>query len=147
MKNEVSQPVIVEQEFRCSIDDVWESFTEINRMRQWFFENIPEFKAEVGFRTEFNVQSESRHFLHVWEVTEVVPQERLTIHWQYGGYAGDSYVDFELFEHQNGSHLRLTHRIIQDFPQDISEFSRESCLAGWTYFINDRLRNYLEKKL
>ncbi len=44
-------------------------------MRKWYFENIPAFKPEVGFETQFNVQSEERNFLHKWKVTEVQPSE------------------------------------------------------------------------
>ena len=36
--------------------------------------------------------------------------------------------------------------IVESFPQDIPEFSRMSCLGGWTYFINQSLKEYLEKK-
>jgi len=43
------EPIIVEQTFNRSIDTVWNSVTEIDQMRQWYFENIPSFKPEVGF--------------------------------------------------------------------------------------------------
>lgn len=46
-------------------------------MRQWFFENIESFKPEVGFETQFNVQAESRNFLHMWKIIEVVPMKKI----------------------------------------------------------------------
>ncbi len=61
-KNE--KPIIVEQTFNSSIDTVWNSITEIDQMRQWYFENIPSFKPKVGFETH-NVQSQNRNFLHM----------------------------------------------------------------------------------
>ena len=63
------EPVIVEQTYNTSMDTVWKSITEIDQMRQWFFENIPSFKPEVRFNTQFNVQSHDRNFLHMWKVT------------------------------------------------------------------------------
>jgi hypothetical protein len=33
-------------------------------MRQWYFPMLPDFKAEVGFSVEFNVECEGRNFLH-----------------------------------------------------------------------------------
>ena len=38
---------------------------------------------------------------------------------------------------------RLT-AIIEDFPEDIPEFSRESCNKGWEYFIQNRLKVFLD---
>jgi hypothetical protein len=35
---------------------------------------------------------------------------------------------------------------LQSFPGHIPEFKRESCLAGWQYFIRERLKKFLEKK-
>ena len=42
-------------------------------MRQWYFENIPAFKAEVGFETQFEIHNQGRIFPHRWKVTKVVP--------------------------------------------------------------------------
>ncbi len=91
-------PVIVEQSFNTPIEVVWNAITEIDQMRQWYFENIPSFKPEVGFETQFNIKNEDRNFLHLWKVTDVVPLNRITYNWKYEGYPGDSYVGFELFK-------------------------------------------------
>ena len=138
------EPVIVEQTFHTSIDAVWKAITEIDQMRRWFFDNIPSFKPEVGFETRFNVTSKGRHFLHLWKVTEVVPLKKITCNWKYEGYAGDSFVVFELFEQDNATTLRVTNRVVEDFPEDIPEFSRESCIGGWTFFIKKSLKEFLE---
>jgi uncharacterized protein YndB with AHSA1/START domain len=139
------EPVIVEQTFNTSIDTVWKSITEIDQMRQWYFENIPSFKPEVGFETQFNVQSQDRNFPHMWKVTEVVPLKMITYNWKYEGYSGDSFVTFELFKQNNLTKLRLTHQVQECFPEDIPEFSRESGVEGWTFFIKKSLKEYLEK--
>jgi len=58
-------PVIVSQNFSQSLETVWNAITDVALMRQWFFDNIPDFKAEVGFQTKFNVKALSRDFLHL----------------------------------------------------------------------------------
>ncbi|MHA1916673.1 MAG: SRPBCC family protein, partial [Promethearchaeota archaeon] len=79
-KNE--EPIIVEQFFNASIESVWNAITNVDQMRQWYFENIPSFKAEVEFETQFNVQSQERNFLHMWKVTEVVPMKKIVYNWK-----------------------------------------------------------------
>ncbi|NER15027.1 SRPBCC domain-containing protein [Leptobacterium flavescens] len=138
------QPVIVEQVFKISIDELWDSITQLPLMKQWFFENIEEFEAEVGFSTRFNVHSEGRDFLHLWEITEADAPRKIVYNWKYEGYEGDSFVSFELFEQKGGSKLRLTHRVTQDFTSDVPEFNRDSCLNGWKYFISGNLKDFLE---
>jgi uncharacterized protein YndB with AHSA1/START domain len=114
-------------------------------MRSWFFENIPAFKPEVGFETGFDVQSQRRNFHHLWRVTEVIPNRKLTYQWKYREYPGDSFVTFELSTEDGKTKLTLTALVVEDFPDDIPEFRRESCLAGWTYFIQDRLKTFLDR--
>ncbi len=138
-------PVIVEQSFNTPIEVVWNAITEIDQMRQWYFENIPSFKPEVGFETQFNIKNEDRNFLHLWKVTDVVPLNRITYNWKYEGYPGDSYVGFELFKQHTLTKLRLTHQVQESFPEDIPEFSREMCIAGWTFFIQKSLKKFLER--
>jgi uncharacterized protein YndB with AHSA1/START domain len=139
------EPIIVEQTFIAPMDTVWKAITEIGQMRQWYFDNIPTFKAEVGFETQFNVECNGRNIMHRWKVTEVVPMMKITYKWKYEGYPGDSFVVFELFNQDNATTLRLTHNVIENFPDDIPEFTRESCLEGWTFFIQKSLKEYLEQ--
>jgi uncharacterized protein YndB with AHSA1/START domain len=127
------------------INDVWNSITKIDQMRQWYFESIPSFKPEVGFETQFNVKSQGRNFMHLWTVTDVVPSKMLAYNWKYENISGDSLVKFELFEENNLTKLRLTHQVLEDFPDDIPEFKRESGVEGWTFFISKSLKVFLEK--
>lgn len=139
------EPIIVEQSFNTSIDTVWKSITEIEQMRQWYFKNIPSFKAEVGFETRFNVQNQDRNFLHQWKVTEVVSPKLIAYNWKYENYPGDSLVKFQLFEENSSTKLILTYQVLEDFPDDIPEFKRESGVEGWTFFIKKSLKEFLEK--
>ena len=137
------KPIVVEETFKATIDSVWNAITEVDQMRRWFFENIPDFKPVPGFIVEFNVVNKGKTFPHKWRITRVVPKKFIEYNWRYGGYPGDAYVTFEL-EHIDGStRLRLTHRITEDFPAEVPEFTRESCTAGWNYFINQNLKHYL----
>lgn len=138
------EPVVVEQIFNSPLVRVWNALTRPDQMKEWFFEQIEDFKPELGFKTSFNVQSGGRDFPHLWTVSEVVPRQKLTINWKYGGYAGDSFVIFELEELDRQTRLRLTHEVVESFPQHIPEFTRESCAEGWHYFIHKSLKEYLD---
>ena len=137
--------IIIKQTFNRSVKDVWKAISDVKQMRLWFFDNIPDFKAQVGFETRFNIKSGDRNFLHLWKIIEVEPLKKIVYNWKYDGYSGDSFVVFELVGQGNKTDLRLTHQVVEDFPRDIPEFSVESCKAGWTFFINQNLKRYLEK--
>ncbi len=38
--------VVVKQVFSNSVTQVWQAITQLDQMKQWFFENIPEFSRE-----------------------------------------------------------------------------------------------------
>jgi uncharacterized protein YndB with AHSA1/START domain len=141
------KPIIVEQVFNASRTDVWNALTDIDEMKKWYFENIPAFEPVNGFKTSFNVISNGRNFLHKWEVTEVIPEERIAYTWRFEGYGGLSTTDFFLKEENGGVRLILTVTVQEDFQENIEEFKRESCIGGWNYFIKERLKNYLESKI
>jgi uncharacterized protein YndB with AHSA1/START domain len=84
------EPIVLEQTFNSSIESVWNAITEIEQMRQWYFENIPAFKPEIGFETQFNVQSNHRNFLHKWKVTELQHLKLITYSWKFEDYPGKS---------------------------------------------------------
>jgi len=138
------EPVLVTQKFSVPVQKVWKAITNPDQMKAWFFENIPDFKPEVGFNTRFNVDSGEHHFMHLWEITEVIPGKRIVYNWRYEGYPGNSFVVFELFDEDKRTCLKLSHLGVASFPDDIPEFTRESCLGGWNYFIKNRLKTYLE---
>ncbi|WP_299225965.1 SRPBCC domain-containing protein [uncultured Psychroserpens sp.] len=137
-------PIIIEHSFDQSKERLWKAITELNEMKQWFFNNIPAFKAEVGFETTFTVISEDRVFTHEWKIMEVIPLHKICYNWKYSNYKGDAIVSFELFEDSNKTKLILTTNVIEDFSDTIPEFKRESCIAGWNYFIKDSLVNYFK---
>lgn len=139
------EPIIVEETFHTSIDAVWKAITEPGQMRQWFFENIPDFKPEEGFETKFKVVSGERTFTHLWRVTEVIPKKKITYNWKYAEYTGDSFVTFELSARDDSVKLTLITIVTENFPDDVPEFKRESCIGGWEYFIKGNLRKFLSE--
>lgn len=139
-------PVIIKHYFESSISDVWKAISELDQMKHWFFEQIPEFKAEVGFEVSFNVEAPSRDFFHLWRITEVIPNQKLSYNWKYADLKGDSFVTFELFTENNKTLLILSTKVIEDFDDTIPEFTRASCFNGWNYFIKDRLNTFLMNK-
>ncbi len=138
------KPIIVEETYNKPIKTVWKAITEPAQMRKWFMENIPDFKPEVDFETEFDVKAGGRVFPHHWRITKVEPNKLIEYNWKYGGYQGEAYVVFELTKEGSLTRLKLTNIVVEDFSEDIPEFKRESCIGGWTYFINERLKDYLE---
>lgn len=136
-------PVKVSRQFQQPMTKVWQAITLHEEMLQWFFENIPEFKAEKGFSTAFSVVSENRTFTHLWKVVDVKPEKLISYTWSYEEYPGNSLLTMKLTPSQGGTQLTLTHETTADFPDGIPEFERESCLGGWRYFINERLSAYL----
>lgn len=141
----IDPPIIVEETYNKPIETVWRAITEPVQMRKWFFDNIPDFKPEVGFEIEFDVETGGRVFPHQWKITKVESGKLIEYNWKYGGYEGDAYVTFELTPEENATRLRLTNIVVEDFQDDIPEFKRESCIGGWNYFIKERLKKYLDK--
>jgi uncharacterized protein YndB with AHSA1/START domain len=140
-----TEPIIVEETYRAPIERVWDAITSKDQMRKWFFESINDFVPQVGFYTKFDVSSGEKNYLHVWRVMEVVPNQRLTLEWKYGGYPGDSFVTFELSRSGEGTHLKLTHLGLDTFPRDDPAFTRDSCIQGWNYFLCQRLKEFLDE--
>jgi uncharacterized protein YndB with AHSA1/START domain len=144
--NSREDPIVVEQDFDRSAPDVWNAITDIKEMRNWYFEDIPDFKAEPGFCSRFSVEAGDRTFVHIWHVTEVIPQREVIYSWKYEGFPGESSLSFEVSGDEHSAHLLVTAAIIKPFPDNIPEFKRQAGVEGWTYFIKDRLKNYLDAR-
>ena len=122
---------------------VWKAITDRDEMKQWYFD-LKEFKAIPGFEFQFEGGPDDRKYLHKCRITEVVPGKKLQYSWRYENHIGNSFVTFELFEEGEKTRLRLTHAGLETFPQDNSDFARESFNGGWTELIKHLLRQYLE---
>ena len=141
-----TKPIIVTQLFDTSINKVWSAITEVEQMKKWYFPVIDFFEPEVGFETQFIIQVEDRVFQHQWKVIEVIPQKKISYQWKFEGYPGTGVSTFELTEESHQIELKLTFTTLENFPQDIPEFKRESGVEGWNYLIKESLKEYLVQK-
>lgn len=137
-------PIFIEKSYASSPEQIWKALTDLAEMKQWYFEMLSEFEAKVGFQTSFSLENEGRAFTHQWEIVEVIPQKLLKYRWNYTEYPGDSYVSFSLEPEGAETKLRLETVVVEDFPDQIPEFKRESGVAGWEYLLGESLRKYLE---
>lgn len=136
-------PVISEDTYEVSRDLLWSAITDITHMQKWYFDVLTEFLPEVGFTTSFTIENEGRVFPHVWKVLEVESGSLIKYRWTFTNYEGVGDVSFEIFDEGHHCRLRVTNEIIEDYPEGIPEFKRESCQGGWDYFVKQRLKEYL----
>jgi uncharacterized protein YndB with AHSA1/START domain len=141
-----NQPIVLERILNASISKVWKAITDKDEMKNWYFD-LEEFKAEPGFKFQFlGGPDPDKQYLHLCEVTEVIPQKKLTYSWCYHGYTGISYVTFVLFDQGHNTLLRLTHKGIETFPKENADFAIKNFEEGWNEIIHTSLKNYLEKR-
>ncbi len=88
---------------------------------------------------------EGEKYVHLCEITEVVPKEKLSYSWQYENLPGKSVVTFELFPEENNTKVKLTHEGIESFRANGPDFAKESFAEGWTMIIGTSLKNFVEK--
>lgn len=142
MKN---QPIVLEKLLNSHIKKVWTALTDKDEMKVWYFD-LAEFKAETGFKFRFTGgPSPEKQYLHLCEVTEIIPEKKLTYSWKYDGYTGISFVTFELFPQGDQTLLKLTHAGIETFPKENPDFDIKNFQEGWNAIIDTSLKEYLEK--
>ena len=139
-----NQDIIIEKVYNSPVQKVWEALTDNDQMKIWYFD-LPEFKAEKGFEFQFYGGKEAdRQYLHLCKVTHVVPGKLLTYSWKYDGYPGHSFVTFALDTEGAGTRLTLTHSGIETFERFNPDFAKEEFVKGWTSFLNDSLKDFLD---
>jgi uncharacterized protein YndB with AHSA1/START domain len=143
-KNQLAEAVIVERTLNAPIARVWKALTDVDQMRQWYFD-LKEFKPEVGFEFEFVVEHEGNRYHHLCKVTEVILQKKIAYTWRYKGEPGNSLVTIELFPESNMTRLRLTHEGLETFPKTPA-YARKNFEAGWTAIIGSELKQFVEKE-
>lgn len=137
-------PFVIEQTYNAPVEKVWQAITDVNQMRQWYFD-LKDFKAEVGFEFSFEGGKDDDVYVHLCKVTEVEPGKKLTHSWKYEGYDGNSFVTWELFPEGDKTRVKLTHEGLESFPQNDPNFRRESFAAGWTHITGISLKEFVEK--
>ena len=142
-KTEPVDAVVLERTFDAPIERVWNALTDVEQMRQWYFD-LKEFKAEPGFEFEFVVEHDGNKYHHLCKVTEAVPQKKIAYTWRYKGEPGDSLVTFELFANGDKTRLKLTHEGLETFPKTPA-YARKNFEAGWTAIIGSELKQFVEE--
>jgi len=140
-----AEPFVIERTYNAPVSKVWEAITDHTKMQEWYFK-LEDFKPEVGFKFTFEGGSKDQKYIHLCEITEVIPQKKLVHSWNYKDYPGGSFVTWELFDEDGKTKLKLTHAGLETFPQNIKDLGKESFTKGWTHIIGTSLANYLEKE-
>jgi uncharacterized protein YndB with AHSA1/START domain len=141
-------PVIIERTFDAPVSVVWKALTNLDDMKQWWphLASLEAFEPEVGFAAQFSIHHDGKDFLHIWEVTEVAPERKLSYSWKFAGNPGDSTVTYELFPEGNKTRLKLTHGGLESFlPESNPHLARGNFLMGWTS-LGATLQQFLEKR-
>jgi len=139
-----TEPFIIERTFNAPASKVWKAITDKNDMKKWYFD-LKEFNPLVGFEFKFYGGEEGgRQYLHLCRITEVTAGRKITYSWKYDGYAGESFVTFELFPEGNKTRLKLTHAGLETFSADNPDLKRENFAEGWTQIIGTSLKDFLE---
>src|ERR1700761_9527856 len=139
-----AEPFVIERTMNAPVEKVWDAITNRDKMEQWYF-NLAEFKPEVGFEFSFEGGTEVKCYLHLCKITEVIPVKKLQYSWRYDGYAGNSFVTFELFPEGNQTRVKLTHEGLETFPADNQDFAKENFVGGWNHIIGKSLTEFVEK--
>ena len=139
------EPVVLHRVFNASVSKVWTALTYKNEMKKWYFD-LRGFRPEVGFKFEFKGGPEDgKQYTHLCEITEAIPEKKLTYSWRYDGHEGNSFVTFELSPQADKTLLTLTHRALGSFPQNNPDFAAKNFYEGWNHIINTSLKDFLEE--
>ena len=138
-----TEPFVIERTYNAPVSKVWKAITDKDDMKKWYFD-LPEFRPEVGFEFNFRAGEKDKLYLHLCKITEVVKGKKLTYSWKYDGYAGESFVTWELFEEGDKTRLKLTHSGLETFPADNPDLARHNFERGWTEIVGTSLKEYLE---
>lgn len=139
-----NQAIVLERLFDAQASKVWKAITDKDEMKIWYFD-LADFKAKAGLKFQFTGgPSPDKQYLHLCEITEVIPGKKLTYSWRYDGYSGKSFVTFELSEQDNKTLLKLTHNGIETFPKENADLAKHNFVEGWNYIIHTALKDYLE---
>lgn len=138
-----TEPFVIERTFNAPLQKVWKAITDKEDMKKWYFD-LAEFIPKVGFEFEFMGGEKDKCYLHKCKVTEVEEGKKITYSWRYDGYAGNSFVTWELFDEGGKTRLKLTHAGLETFPADNPDLAKHNFERGWTSILDTSLKGYLE---
>lgn len=137
-------PFVIERTLNAPAGKIWKALTDKDEMKKWYFD-LDAFEPRVGFQFKFPGQGHTgEQYMHLCEIKEVIPGQKLSYSWEYDGLEGSSVVTFELIPDGDKTILKLTHAGLETFPKNNPDFAPSSFSAGWTALIGEHLPNYLE---
>lgn len=142
----MGESVIKEYSYKSTPEKLWKALTVKEQMKLWYFD-IEKFKPEIGFEFRFWGGTETRQYLHICKITEVVFGKKLCHTWSYDGIPGETNLCFEI--EQTGketTNLKLSHSGFETFPKDNPDLAPKNFDEGWTYILGTSLKNYIEGK-
>jgi uncharacterized protein YndB with AHSA1/START domain len=130
--------------YHTSPEKLWNAITVKEEMKLWYFDP-EEFKPEVGFEFRFWGGTENRQYLHICQIAEVIPAQKLCYTWSYDGIPGITELCFEISPiEDNLSKLKLSHTGFETFPADNPDLDVKNFEEGWNSILGTSLKNYLE---
>ena len=143
---EHTKPLVVERVYDAPPALIWQALTDPAEMKKWYFD-LPGFRAEPGYKFQFEGGTPERSYLHLCEVTIAIPNQKLAYSWCYDGYPGDTLITFELLAEAGKTRLRLTHAGLESFAAaNNPDFDPKNFELGWTGFLAEELAGYLESR-
>ena len=137
----MDMPLVKEFDYNAPIDKVWQTLTDTNKMKQWYFPQLQKFQPIVGYKFQFIDDNQAYH--KEWIVTKVAAGKTLAHSWAYKGYTGSSEVTFDLSAEGNKTKLIVTQTGLESFP-DHPHFKRERFDWGWDNLLGQNLKHLLE---
>jgi uncharacterized protein YndB with AHSA1/START domain len=141
-----STALVIEKTLNAPVTRIWKAITEKDEMKHWYFD-LEAFEPRVGFNFHFYGETEDKtRYLHLCEITEVIPGKKLTYSWRYENDPGISFVSFELIPEGDKTRVKLTHEGLETFSRDNPDFAASNFEQGWNEIIGSNLKNYVEKQ-
>ena len=69
-------PFVLEHVYDVPMAKVWQSLTDEDEMREWYFSQLKKFEPDIGF--EFQFTDDGSDYKKEWRVTQVIAESEKT---------------------------------------------------------------------
>jgi uncharacterized protein YndB with AHSA1/START domain len=140
----LSETITVEKKIKAPAELIWKALTSATQMKNWYFA-MEKFIAEPGFSFTMYGEREGKYYPIHCTIVEAIKNKLLSYTWSYEEYPAETIVCFELFENDQQTILKLTHKGLQKIPASFPALSFANHVIGWKHIIGKSLKNYVEK--
>lgn len=142
--SKMSDTIIVEEVYNQPLEKVWAAISNPRELGKWYFD-IPDFELKPNHKFHFYEPGEEKKFLHVCEIVEIQPLNKLSYTWSYPEISKEStLVNWELETLGDQTRLVLRHEHLDHFKSLGEGFSFENFLEGWRSILQESLKGYLD---